>query len=105
MNSTYKTSSSMLAARKRVALALFLAMLLITLGAEISTAILGARGILSLLWPMAMLLLAIYWLRLFLSDWMRRVQLGKAGDDSLDEGRPRARMLAAPCLSSKSLRS
>ena len=104
MNMPNKTSSAMLVARKRVALLLFLAMLLMTLGAEVSTFFLGKAGILPLLWPMAMLLLAIYWLRLFLADWMRRVQLGKSGDESSDEGCPRSRMLVASRIPTKSFR-
>ena len=104
MNTSDKTSSSMFVARKRVALLLFLAMLLMTLGAEVSTAFLGKAGVLPLLWPMAMLLLAIYWLRLFLADWMRRVQLGKSGDESADKECPRSRMLVAPRLPRKSFR-
>ncbi len=105
MNPSDKTSTSMFLVRKRVALLLFLAMLLMTVGAEVSALFLGQGGILPFLWPMAMLLLAIYWLRLFLADWTRRVQLGKSGDDFADDGCQRSRMLVAPRLPRKSLRS
>ncbi len=104
MNASDKNSSSIFVSRKRVALLLFLAMLLMTLGAEVSTAFLGKAGVLPLLWPMAMLLLAIYWLRLFLADWMRRVQLGKSGDEFADEGCSRSGMLVSPRLPTRSFR-
>lgn len=73
----------MLVARKRIALSLFVTMLLVTLGSDVSAVFLESTGVLSLVWPMTMLLLATYWLRLFLSDWMRQVQLGMPGDESV----------------------
>jgi hypothetical protein len=58
-------------------------MLLITLGAEAEALLREARGLVSLVWPMALLVLAIYWLRMFLRGWTRRFDIGEHGDESL----------------------
>lgn len=70
------TPSSRLVLRQRLVLSLIVAMLFITLGAQVEPFLSDARGLLSLAWPMVMLLLAIYGLRIFLAGWMRRVMPG-----------------------------
>ena len=70
-------STSRLALRQRVVLSLIVAMLLITLGAEAEALLREARGLVSLVWPMALLALAIYWLRVFLRGWMQRFGIGE----------------------------
>ena len=69
--------------RQRVVLALIVAMLLITLGAEAETFLRERHDVVSLVWPMALLVLAIYWLRMFLRGWTRRFDIGEHGDESL----------------------
>ena len=78
---TLETPSNAL--RQRVVLALIVAMLLITLGAEAETFLREMYGIVALVWPMALLVLAIYWLRMFLRGWTRRFDIGEHGDESL----------------------
>lgn len=82
-DTTSPSSPSRLALRQRVVLSLIVAMLLITLGAEAEALLREARGIVSLVWPMALLVLAIYWLRMFLRGWMQRFEIGEHGDESL----------------------
>ncbi|MFT3849505.1 MAG: hypothetical protein QM739_12810 [Propionivibrio sp.] len=86
METTDTTSTrphSRFALRQRVVFSLFIAMLLMTLGAQVEAFLEETSGVLSLAWPMGMLLLAIYWLRIFLSGWMRRFQIGEGGDESM----------------------
>jgi len=75
---TLETPSNAL--RQRVVLALIVAMLLITLGAEAETFLREMYGIVALVWPMALLVLAIYWLRVFLRGWMQRFGIGECGE-------------------------
>lgn len=82
-DTTFPRSTSRLALRQRVVLSLIVAMLLITLGAEAEPLLREARGLVSLVWPMALLVLAIYWLRMFLRGWTRRFDIGEHGDESL----------------------
>ncbi len=82
-DTTSPRSTSRLALRQRVVLSLIVAMLLITLGAEAEALLREARGLVSLVWPMALLVLAIYWLRMFLRGWTRRFDIGEHGDESL----------------------
>lgn len=63
--------------RQRVVLALIVAMLLITLGAEAETFLRERYDVVALVWPMALLVLAIYWLRVFLRGWMQRFGIGE----------------------------
>ena len=77
------SSESRPALRQRVVFSIVVAMLLMTLGAEAESLLRDTRGILSLAWPLGMLLLAIYWLRMFLSGWMRRFEIGECGDESV----------------------
>ncbi len=63
--------------RQRVVLALIVAMLLITLGAEAETFLRERHDVVALVWPMALLVLAIYWLRVFLRGWMQRFGIGE----------------------------
>ncbi len=63
--------------RQRVVLALIVAMLLITLGAEAETFRRERYDVVALVWPMALLALAIYWLRVFLRGWMQRFGIGE----------------------------
>ena len=63
--------------RQRVVLALIVAMLLITLGAEAETFLRERYDVVALVWPMALLVLAIYWLRVFLRVWMQRFGIGQ----------------------------
>lgn len=65
--------------KRHIVLAILVAMLLITLGAA-AAELVAMRGLTVLVWPMAILLLALYWLRLSLADWTRRVQGGSKGD-------------------------
>lgn len=58
-------------------------MLLMTLGAEAESLLRDTRGVLELAWPLGMLLLAIYWLRVFLAGWVRRFEIGEHGDDAV----------------------
>ena len=76
-------STSSLALRQRGVLSLIVAMLLTPLGAEAEAPLREARGLVSLVWPMALLVLAIYWLRMFLRGWTRRFDIGEHGDESL----------------------
>lgn len=80
-DNTSSRSTSRLALRQRVVLSIIVAMLLMTLGAQVETFLHETHGVLSLVWPMGLLLLAIYWLRVFLSGWMRRFGIGEQGDD------------------------
>lgn len=82
-NTPLPCASSRLALRQRIVLSIIVAMLLITLGAAAESLLRDTYGVLSLAWPLGMLLLAIYWLRTFLSDWMRRFQIGERSDESL----------------------
>lgn len=82
MNTSGTPFSRIPVAKKNFVLFVLLAMLLITLGVEVATVFLNLQGVLSLAWPMAMLLLAMYWLRLSLSDWARRIQFGQTCDDT-----------------------
>ena len=63
--------------RQRVVLALIVAMLLITLGAEAETFLRERYDVVALVWPMALLALAIYWLRVSLRGWMQRFGIGE----------------------------
>ena len=78
---TFGTPSN--STRQRVVLALIVAMLLITLGAEAETFLRERHDVVALVWPMALLVLAIYWLRMFLRGWTRRFDIGEHGDESL----------------------
>ena len=72
---TFGTPSN--STRQRVVLALIVAMLLITLGAEAETFLRERHDVVALVWPMALLVLAIYWLRVFLRGWMQRFGIGE----------------------------
>lgn len=72
---TFGTPSN--STRQRVVLALIVAMLLITLGAEAETFPRERYDVVALVWPMALLVLAIYWLRVFLRGWMQRFGIGE----------------------------
>ena len=72
---TFGTPSN--STRQRVVLALIVAMLLITLGAEAETFLRERYDVVALVWPMALLVLAIYWLHVFLRGWMQRFGIGE----------------------------
>ena len=57
-DNTSSRSTSRLALRQRVVLSIIVAMLLMTLGAQVETFLHETHGVLSLVWPMGLLLLA-----------------------------------------------
>ena len=81
MNTIVETSSPSSVARRRVVSSLFVAMLLITVGVSAANSFLHSINGLSIVWTMVMVFLASYWLRLFLADWMKRINMESADED------------------------
>lgn len=87
VDSIVNGSISRIAAKRRVVSFIVLAMVLMGTGALVANSIVDTSGSLSLLWLMAIALLAFYWLRLVLADWTRRVDMQGDGDESAASAR------------------